>query len=254
MKILTEKEIFENYKRKINALKAIKYLKEKKLIPLISSSELSRIVGYLIGDGNLSKDLYVGDFRFYGSYVKLKQIKIDVSYIFHIQPKRFEEREGGFVLKYNNSIISRVLNLIGVPRGNKVTKKFGVPFWIKFGNKDIKRNFLVAICDDELSSPRKCKRGYIEPLRLKFNKTENLINKGVEFLEEIRDLFLSFDIKCSSIKLNNDKYINKNKEITRSIYFNISSNKDNLVKFQNHVGFKYELEKSKKLSSILRNH
>lgn len=83
-----------------------------------------------MGDGNLSKNKFVGDFRFYGSKNKLEIIKKNVFEIFRICPSEFYKRDGGFVLRYNNCMVSRVLELIGVPRGNKTATPFGVPVWV----------------------------------------------------------------------------------------------------------------------------
>src|SRR3989344_5297476 len=124
MIVLREKDVFLNYKNKIYARKAIEFLEKRDLIPLKSSSSLSSLVGYLIGDGNLGKDKFVGDFRFYGSEEKLEGIRLKVFELFSVKPKRFDKRKGGFFLKYNNAIIARVLDIVGVPRGNKVISSF----------------------------------------------------------------------------------------------------------------------------------
>ncbi len=254
MKVLTAKEIHKSYKSKQSCKKAIRLLKDKKILPLNTSPKLSRIIGHLIGDGNLSKDVFVGDFRFYGSKHKLIRIRKDIKDIFNIKPKQFYSRKGGFVLKYNNSVIARSLNIIGVPRGNKVEQSFRVPLWIRKGNSKIKRAFLVAICDDELSSPRIDKRGYVEALRLKFNKEEEFIKEGMQFMEDIRDMLSNFGVKCSNIKINNSKYISRNNGVNRSIYFNISSKRGNLINFADKVGFYNEKEKQDKLLNILTHH
>jgi intein/homing endonuclease len=248
-----QKDIHANYKSEKYAAKAISFLKKRGLLPLKASSELSSIVGHLIGDGTLSKDLYVGDFKFFGSKNKLERIKVKVTKLFSIQPAEFFQRKGGFVLRYNNCIISRVLELVGVPRGNKVLKEFTIPTWIKSGNKKIKKAFLVAIFDDELSTPRKNKRGYVESLRLKFNKAEDILCSGVEFLEDISRLLSNFGVVYGTIKLNNDLYINKCGITTRSIYFNISVKRENLLKFRDNVGFETELKKIDRLNSLLKD-
>ena len=254
MIVLKEQDIYRGYKNKRYADKAIEFLTKRHLLPLTGFSSLSNLVGHLMGDGTLSKDKFVGDFRFYGSKEKLEYIKNIVFNIFEIYPKSFIKRKGGFVLRYNNCIVSRFLNLIGVPRGNKVTTSFGVPLWIKGGNRNIKKAFLVAISDDELSSPRIDKRGNLEPLRLKFNKTENLLLIGIQFLEDIRRLFITLGINCSSVKLNNDKYLNLNNQINRSIYFNISAKRENILKFKEKVGFGAERDKIDKLYFVLNDH
>ncbi len=166
MILLDSKLLYKSYKNKYAAMKAVKILSSSKLLPLHASKNLSSIVGHLIGDGNLSKNPFVGDFRFYGTEIKLNVIRKKIFRVFRIRPKQFYRRKGGFVLKYNNCLMSRILNAVGVPRGNKVNVPFRVPSWIMCGSKPIKRAFLIAICDDELSSPRIDKRGYIEPLRL----------------------------------------------------------------------------------------
>ena len=134
--ILTEKEFLKCYKCNKSGKKGALFLKKRNVLPLFPSPELSSIVGHLIGDGSFSKDQYVGEFRFFGSENKLQIIQKKVWNIFKISPKRFYERKGGFVLRYNNCTASRVLCLIGVPRGNKVMKAFSIPKWIKKRNNE----------------------------------------------------------------------------------------------------------------------
>lgn len=251
MEILSAHSIEKNYKLSKSAQKAVFYLKSRNLLPLSVSPELASIAGHLFGDGDLSKNRYVGMFRFFGSKEKLTQIEAKIYKIFQIKPKNFFERKGGFVLRYNNCMISRLFELIGVPRGNKVTKSYSVPIWIREGNLDLKKAFLVALCDDELSSPRIDKRGNVEPLRLKFNKMEPLLDSGYIFLNEIKNLFNEFEIECSSIKLNNEIFVSKEGHINRSIYFNISAKRQNLCRFRENIGFEGESIKNEKLSTAI---
>ena len=60
-----------------------------------------------------------------------------------------------------------------------------------------------------------------------------------------------FWIICSPIKVNNDYYISKNNEVTRSLYFNISSKRENLIRFMKEIGFEGEISKMKKLENVL---
>jgi hypothetical protein len=255
MKILTKEKFIEDYKNPKYAQKAVNYLEEKRLLPLHSNPMLASITGHLIGDGSLSKDPYVGEFRFFGTQDKLLKIKEKISQIFKIKPKKLFEKEHGFVLRYNNCRVARVLSLIGVPRGNKVMKEFDVPKWIKESNTKIIKAFLVALCDDELSSPRRNKKGYVEPLRLKFNKSEEILERqGFIFLENVRNLFIKFEINCNPIRMNNDKYITKEGKVTRSVYFNISAKRKNLLNFRKQIGFETEKDKITKLDRILCEH
>lgn len=88
---------------------------------------------------------------------------------------------------------------------------------------------------------------------MKFNKWEKLLPCGIQFLKEIKDLFSDFGIKSSSIKVNNDRFINRNNQITRSIYINLSSKKQNLCNFRDQVGFESEESKVIKLNLIINS-
>ena len=74
-RVLKEQDIYRGYKNKRYADKAIEFLTKRHLLPLTGFSSLSNLVGHLMGDGTLSKDKFVGDFRFYGSKEKLEYIK-----------------------------------------------------------------------------------------------------------------------------------------------------------------------------------
>src|SRR3989344_6231353 len=118
--IVTEEDFLNTYKNKIAGKKALEICKKNSWLPLEPSPALSSIVGHLMGDGNLSKDKMVGSFSFYGNFSNLNGIKNRIYKYFNIIPSTYclhpKGRGSTYLLKYNNAIFSRLLELIGVPR------------------------------------------------------------------------------------------------------------------------------------------
>ena len=126
------------------------------ILPLYPSPELASIVGHALGDGGLNSKCC----RFeYGNTRKelITAVKNDVTIVFKFDKPyetRLRKTENMKKIIYP-SIIGRLLELTGTPRGKKVTKKYKIPDWIIKGNKEVKRSFLQAMFDDEGSVEKK---------------------------------------------------------------------------------------------------
>jgi len=101
------------------------------------------ICRHILGDGSLSKDRMTGDFRFYGKIQNLGKIKLILETEFSLIPYSLylHPNGGGYILRYNNAIFARILELAGAPRGNKLVNEFEVTGWIMKGDKNIKNLF-----------------------------------------------------------------------------------------------------------------
>lgn len=252
--IVSKEDFLKTYKNKAYGYKAIKLCKKNKWLPTKSSKELASIIGRLMGDGNLSKDPMVGDFRFYGNRDKLDKIKkllkekfkLDL-YKYYLHPKK-----GGYILKYNNAIFSRILELTGVPRGDKILKAFKVPNWIMKGDKKVKKAFLSAIFADEMGKISKRKSGGWNGLGFGMSKIEEKSNHLIYFLNQLRYLLKEFHITSSDVRLRKDsEYHRKDGNVTYQAVFEVHINRFNRERFYSKVGFDDE-EKQKLLYMSVR--
>lgn len=245
----------ENFLRTyINKAYGYKVLNQYDILPVRPSPILASIVAHLMGDGNLSKDKFVGDFRFYGTVPILNKIKDDVKKEFGINPYKYYHHPQGdvYVLKYNNCVISRILELCGVPRGDKILNYFKVPDWIMNGDKEIKKAFLSSIFTDEMCRIRKSKNGSWDGLEFVMSKSKHRIESLIYFLNQLRNLLNDFEITSSDVKIKESKiYFRKDGNITYPAGFRIHTKIDNRRKFYFNVGFCDE-EKQKILYTSIK--
>ncbi len=232
-------------------------LKDKCVLPLRASPVLACLCAHLIGDGSLKlTNKNQGSIRFYGKKEKLLSIAQDYQLIFGrevllTRRKRSKEKEEFKILFYDTHM-ARILAFIGVPTGDKILSAFKVPPWIMNGDKEMKRSFLQAICDDELGGVYKIKRNTWLGLRFKMSKKKEFIQQHLVFLEQLRSLLKEFGIETSKIKVvPNQAYNRKDGNISYPAYFKIMNAKPNRLKFYNEVGFKLETEKREKLKMSL---
>ena len=204
--------------------------------------DLAKLISYLTFDGHLAKDLKC----FYLSsknkdtlsdFEKIINRKFDIS-------GRIEKGMGyGESYKYRvfNRKICRFLEKIGTPKGSKVTKNFLIPNWIK-NNKELSREYLrVAFdCEGSIWFEKQPK------IRFGMCKIEELLENGIEFLEQMKSMLEEFDINSTKtwlIKGNN----RKDGKITKGLYFKLKQT--SLKQFAKEIGFSDRFKKQK-LSTI----
>ena len=141
--IVKEVDFLHTYRNKNLGLKSLSICRTNNWLPLKSSSLLASIIGHIFGDGSLSKDRMTGDFRFYGKIQNLGKIKLILETEFSLIPYSLylHPNGGGYILRYNNAIFARILELEGEQRGNKLVNEFEVTGWIMKGDKNIKNLF-----------------------------------------------------------------------------------------------------------------
>ncbi len=245
-------EVIFNYESSINNLLG------RKVIPLHKTPLLANLCGHLIGDGGLQlRKNNEGHVRFYGTKEKLLKISDDYSIIFNKKVslrKRQRSFDKGYMLAFADTRVVKLLSWLGVPTGDKVLKEFQVPEWIMNSNKEIKKKFLQALCDDELEGlyKEKGKPNTWHGLKFKMSKAEQHLTGHIHFLNQLRNLFLEFGIKTSEVKIAwNQPYDRKDGNITYPAYFRIQNKKSNRLKFQQEISFFRDERKSMQLAESL---
>lgn len=208
----------------------------------IFDKDLAKLISYLTFDGHLAEDLKC----FYLSS-RNKETLMDFEKIVKKKFKitgRLENGMGfGESYKYRvfNREICRFLEKSGAPKGNKVTKSFLVPPWI-MENKEFSKSYLQAAFDCEGSI-------WIEKdpkIRFGICKTEELLDNGFEFIEQLKSMLNTFNINTTNTwktKANT----RKDGKITKELYFKIKQ--DSLSQFAKKIGFSDRF-KNQRLSSI----
>jgi len=254
--LVSEKEFLKTYKIKGFGYRALNVCEKNNWLPMKSSPFLASIVGRLMGDGTLSKDRMVGDFRFYGSTSKLEGIREILEKEFRLLPHSYysHPKGGCYILRYNNAIFARILELVGVPRGNKVLTIFKVPNWIMKGNKKIKKSFLSVIFADEMSKINKNCRGFWNGFEFGMSKSIYKLKHLLSFLEQLRKLVGEFGVTSSKIRIRkNYIFYRKDGNVTYPARFSLHTNILNRKRFYFNIGFDDE-EKQKLLYKSLKGY
>jgi hypothetical protein len=229
--ILTEKQFVNSYKLQKFAEKAIN--KFNLNFPIHPNSNLAKMVSYLTFDGHLRHDCNVFSFSS-GKKSLLKEPIEIVKREFNVSGKiRKIPTSYGKSYEYRiiNKPISRILNLIGTPSGNKIYANFRVPNWIK-ENKELSRNYLRVAFDCEGSIWKENNNRL--KIRFGINKHSKISESCLLFLEDIKEMLLKFGIKTTKIWTGKSN-LRKDNNKTIFLRFNISS--DSISLFKKEIGF-----------------
>jgi hypothetical protein len=259
MIVVNKQDFLDTYKTKIFGIRAL--TKIRNWLPLEESSFLAKIVAYLITDGHLQIKLskrgskkysYAGVFS--KNKEELNEFLKDVNSIFKIKGKirSWGKRKFGFSIGciITNSSFCRIMNLCGVPEGNKTDKTFDIPFWVKnSNNNEIIKAFLRKCfdCDGTIRCDKKSNRWKIS---FYMTKTEDNLRGAYIFLSSMKKLLNNLDIETTNIVLKKDiENIRKDGKITKSFWFDIKSK--SLIKFCNIIGT-YNKNKLKRIKRIIK--
>ena len=245
-------------------IKTINFLKKKNLIPFKPDEKISRIVGFLHGDGYIFNSLAI--FGFVSSdFGMLNKIKGDIDYIFKLNGKIEKFRNTGeeviikgkktkatkptYHLEYGPKAICHLLFLLGVPKGKKVNQNYQIPNWIKNGSLKTKKAFLQGLFDAELSKPRissfTSHKQNVCCLRMELVKHIKYENSLKKYLFSIKNILSEFDIN-SCVKYT------KRYDIDRISYNLIITNSlRNIKRFIELIGFYYSNERKEQSDYVL---
>ena len=236
--IITEKQFRETYKLEKFADKSIKKFRLK--FPIYPNKNLVKIVSLLTFDGHLRWDGNVFMFTA-GDKPLLKEPMLLVKKEFRITGgfRKIPTNNYGISYEYKitNKPVSRILEFVGTPKGNKVLTPFSVPKWVE-EDLEFSRAYLQVAFDCEGSI---WKEGHKRrKIRFRIHKSSKILENGIEFLERLKNMLLKFDIKTSKIWIG-DGNVRKGGIKTKYLCFNILS-KD-IPKFNKEIGFSIKHKK-----------
>lgn len=153
--------------------------------------EKAYIMGFIVGDGNLSKINYL--IRMYDSDKRFaSEVLVPTFYkAYSKMPKvMYDRHNNGYVVYAHSKRIWVTLREIGIPIGKKA-RIVSVPSAIKRGTPTVKSSYLAAFFDAEGSlswivDPKRHPRGYVYFQLKTANPT--LINQTAQLLADVMDL------------------------------------------------------------------
>jgi len=240
-------------------------LQKRGLLPLTLDHPkmpiITKLFGYLLGDGSIYLSGKKGYVNAYGPETDLKEIQEDLRTLGfsariygrerdHRIPTRYgpvEFKTKNFELHTPSKALAKLFFALGYPEGNKTATQFVVPKWIMQNPLWLKRLFLAGLFGAELSSPRTHTKTGFDCPTLSMNKNTKAIESGRYFAIQIMKLLEEFGVETHKL-LHREDYYN-NHGTTERLRIQISSEEENLLRLWGLVGFAYN-KKRERLSHI----
>lgn len=216
---------------------------------------LAYLIGYNLGDGNISINLTKT--WFYGVNSDLEKIR-RILLRFKVNPKIYTYKINNGKMLVQDVAFSRFLHSFGAVVGNKTKSKFKVPKWILNSGKcsKIKERFLQGLSDSELSKISQLKDRRFSFQSLKFYTVKEIENleAGKIYLGQLRKLFTEFGITTTDVQ-EDRRYIGRKNAEMIQLYFIIHSNYINLDNFLDKIGFLFTTKRilDKKIKSKIKS-
>ncbi|MBW2991378.1 RtcB family protein, partial [Candidatus Woesearchaeota archaeon] len=256
-RILVDEEIFSKQEKN--------ELKKRGLLPLTLKHDklpiITKLFGYLLGDGTIYFSGKKGYVNAYGPEEDLKEMQNDLKKLGfsakiysrvrdHKIPTRYGKVEftnKTYELHTPSKALAKLFCELGYPEGNKTSMPFSVPSWIHTSPLWIKRLFLSGLFGAELSSPRTHTKTGFDCPTLSINKNSVLLDNVREFCIQIMELLEEFGVETYRLLQRKD-FVNKQGP-THRLRIQISSKEDNLLNLWEKIGFSYN-KKRDNLSHI----
>jgi len=239
-------------------------LHKKELLPLTEDNPhiltLSRLVGALFSDGCLyqgKKDYREISFVL-GRIEDVEKLTSDLKSLgftrLHVQERTNIGRIGkrvfrqhSFRVKCLSTSLYLLFRSLGVPGGNKLTQSVSIPLWIKSGAKAIKREFLAALLGGDgpklsinlTDRSKKLPYNHLSINDYEFHKTEDLVEDGLEFADDLKNLFGEFGIKIAKIFIDKERYKRRDGYKTVTVHLRFSRDFHTGYSLAQKVGYYY---------------
>ena len=248
--ILTESDLDDADRQLVDVLK------DRGLLPLTTTDTefniLLKLVGYHTGDGTFNKH---GNTAFYGPKEDLETIQDDIERLgFTASPiysrdrqhehmgVKFEQTE--HKVRSTSKAFERLMQELGAPHGPKVESDFTAPSYLEELARWQQALYLSAFFGAEMSKPAAQSRTNLYCPTISHNRIEEQDDAGRRFMEQIKQLLSSLDIKTNTIETRESES-NQDHDVIR-YRLGIKNDSETLIRFFSTVGYRYNLEKQKK--------
>ncbi|MBI2151662.1 hypothetical protein HYU21_02990 [Candidatus Woesearchaeota archaeon] len=224
---------------------------------LLKNHELARTVADITGDGHLQIKEWRYLTSFYSKNIEeIEAVKERFFRLFGVEERIYvdnstSKRNPKSCKRYKLFIISKpvasFLRDIGTTVGNKTNQRFTIPDWIFNGSDEIRSAYLRGLFDNEGSIF--C-RNTLKPrwqIGFKMVKNENIVDSGIIYLDQIRELLSKFNIHCSPVRKHK---LNIRKDGSQSIDLMFNIEKNSFRNFLKQVGFEHKDKQNKLLQSL----
>ncbi|WP_087037325.1 intein-containing RctB family protein [Thermococcus litoralis] len=247
--VLLDEEDFKDAEQQM-----VNFLKEKGLLPLRwddpKLGTLARILGFAFGDGHLGEMSGRLTLSFYGTEKALEELKKDLEklginsnlyvrkreYSIETTSGSYEGKSISAELRVTSRSFALLLEKLGMPKGAKAKTNYSIPAWIKEAPLWVKRNFLAGLFGAD-GSIIEFKGVTPLPINLTQAKTNELEEKLVEFMNEVKALLEEFGVKSIIYKV---------KSKSSTTYRLALVGEDSIRNFLGKIGYEYAPEKKER--------
>jgi len=200
--------------------------RKKYKIPTKITPELGRLLGYLVGDGNVScKDtisLVSSDVDIINNYINITEN------IFGFRPpiKQHHNSKKTKVIKYSCKGIRGFLEYLGLERVTAHYKK--IPKYIRYSSKETVKEFLIGLFDTDGTVSSKNYKNNISSLGVRLTSVSS------NLVREVQTILLGFGIISNRSKFTRN-YVKH--DGTKAIGWDLNIYAENAFIFFNDIGF-----------------
>mgnify|MGYP000107776495 FL=1 len=219
---------------------------------------LAGIIGYLLSDGSL----FESNKRLYASFCHSNeesaiQLQNDLEFIGFKRNKIHKQTRTGTYGKDTDNVSKTtqtgytyiysgtfplLLKALGVTVGRRTEQISSLPNFILNGHKEVKRSFLSGIFGGDGSKIYCTKRSrgdYLYSIGpLSMSKIPEHVDTLVDIFKIISEMLSLFDVKTNPITVYNGKFGKL------EVSLPLSRSSENIIKFYNEIGFKYDTYKN----------
>jgi hypothetical protein len=179
-----------------------------------------RLLGHSFGDGYIHKSK---SYFIYTNMAKelLMEVSMNVTEAFGSVSSCERTSIGGTPQLQFSARVGRELNKLGAPRGSKTKQPTAIPSQITHGTEEVKADFLGSLCDDEAQVRTDAGA---KQITLKSAKLASLEAELEDYLNQIRELFESLEIRCSTPKRDRTYVRGGETKISKRVWITGSTN------------------------------
>ncbi len=234
----------------------VEALKERDLLPLKSTDEelntLLKLIGFHTGDGSFNNH---GETAFYAEKGDLEVIQNDIEQL-GFKPSKIYSRDRDYSVKdyefsrtehsvkSTSEALQRLMIKLGAPKGRKTQRGFTTPDYIQRLERWQKALYLSAFFGAEMNSPAAQSQKNLYCPKISQNKSVEVEESGRKFMGEIKELLEELDIKTNNIEEFEAEENSRGR--VKRFRLGIKNGSENLLSFFQKIGYRYNLEKSKK--------
>jgi tRNA-splicing ligase RtcB len=222
-------------------------------------SILLKLLGFVMGDGNIPRVRSGHYVSFFGRKEDLEQIKADLARLGFRSHSYHRRRHHGIKTRYDvsefdydehtlfapSTALAVLLVALGAPYGKKSVAEYRVPTWLFSAENWQKKLFMGAYFGAELSKPITSNGFDFQMPDFSVSKLEKLRANALSFLQDFRVILESLGVKTATPSVvGGYRYTGIDGE-TVGFRLCIMSNTENLLRFFSTVGYLYNREKDR---------